>query len=366
MQMPELQWLSPPGKPFPLTPSAGPPGEGGGESLLSSSTEDPHLTPLPEHRASEQTRDLAAVETLADLITRIENDEIVFPLRSAPRLLEQLRSCNQRKPNRLICSLLDGDTDLPLQGVLGLREPASIVRAVAMLRTLTGIRRAWLIADAGLPDEWTRQLSKLAAEARLRCIFIRNDYPQSDPTLLLYTLLGRRLRPGMLPTEQGVLILDGAAAWRLDHPEGAAVTPIAVRDLIGNNSQYAIAPIGWRLEQVLQAMKISCVDRLIRVSDPLRDLRAQPDWRIDGSEITVHLMRPERPINPDPCVRCGWCAEGCPVRIQPAGILEAAQRSSPELAERFGLHACIECGICSYVCPSRLPLLDAIRSLREK
>ncbi|HEY1683386.1 MAG TPA: 4Fe-4S dicluster domain-containing protein, partial [Tepidisphaeraceae bacterium] len=104
--------------------------------------------------------------------------------------------------------------------------------------------------------------------------------------------------------------------------------------------------------------------RLIRVSDPLRDVRVKGDLLIDGSEVAVHLMRPERPANPDPCIRCGWCVEGCPVRIQPAGLLESAQRRDAKLAEHFGLHACIECGICEYVCPSRLPLLDAIRSLR--
>ena len=157
MQMPELQWLSPPV-----------------ESI-------DRITPTD----------------LAELIAQIEKEAMNFPIHSAPQLLEQLRSCQQAKPSRLICSLLDGDTDLPLQGVLGLREPAAIVQGVAMLRARTGISRAWLIVDAALPVEWTRQLNKLADEARLRCIFIRNDYPQSDPTLLLYTLLDRRLRPGM-------------------------------------------------------------------------------------------------------------------------------------------------------------------------
>jgi electron transport complex protein RnfC len=259
---------------------------------------------------------------------------------------------------------LDGDPDLQLNGVLGLREPERIVRGITFLMKLSGIARAWMIIDTALPSEWTRQLTKLAATERIRCIFVRNDYPQSDPTLLLYTILGRRLRPGMLPTERKVLLLDGAAAWRLGGGDGAGCTPLAVRDLVGNSSQYAIVPLGMRLDDVIKAMGIVFGDRLIRVSDPLRDVRVKGDLLIDGSEVAVHLMRPERAANPDPCIRCGWCVEGCPVRIQPAGLLEAAQRRDAKLAEHFGLHACIECGICEYVCPSRLPLLDAIRSLR--
>jgi electron transport complex protein RnfC len=56
--------------------------------------------------------------------------------------------------------------------------------------------------------------------------------------------------------------------------------------------------------------------------------------------------------------------EACPVRIHPAGLLEAAQDNDIAAAEWYGLQACVECGICSYVCPSRLPLLPAIRELR--
>jgi hypothetical protein len=41
---------------------------------------------------------------------------------------------------------------------------------------------------------------------------IANPYPQADPTLLLYTLLERRLRPNRLPTEVGVILLDAPAA----------------------------------------------------------------------------------------------------------------------------------------------------------
>ena len=51
------------------------------------------------------------------------------------------------------------------------------------------------------------------------------------------------------------------------------------------------------------------------------------------------------------------------MRIQPAGLLEAAQQDDPLLADRYGLDACIECGICTYVCPSHLPILSGIRAL---
>ena len=87
---------------------------------------------------------------------------------------------------------------------------------------------------------------------------------------------------------------------------------------------------------------------------------------VGGAELTVYVTAPEPDLNPDSCIRSGWCVEGCPVRIHPAGLLEAAQADDAELAEEYGLAACIECGICNFVCPSRLPLLEGIRTLRRR
>jgi Na+-translocating ferredoxin:NAD+ oxidoreductase RnfC subunit len=79
----------------------------------------------------------------------------------------------------------------------------------------------------------------------------------------------------------------------------------------------------------------------------------------------VMSLIPARPhVVAEPCIRCGWCAQTYPTVVQPAGLLEAAQRKDLAMADRFGLGACMECGICSYMCPSHLPLLQGIRVLK--
>jgi electron transport complex protein RnfC len=124
-------------------------------------------------------------------------------------------------------------------------------------------------------------------------------------------------------------------------------------------------PVGTTVEYVLKQLSIQTQDARVRGGDLLRDVPLTLDTVIAGGELTIHVTAPELPILPEPCIRCAWCFEACPTLVHPALILDALQRRDLKMADRAGLGACIECGICSHVCPSGLPLLKAIRELRE-
>ncbi len=144
--------------------------------------------------------------------------------------------------------------------------------------------------------------------------------------------------------------------------------PLAVFDQPSGTSHLVSAPVGARLGDVLTQLGIAAPPGglELRGGGPLRELRLTPDSVVAGGELGIFTCPREPDVNPAPCIRCGWCVEGCPVRIHPAGLLDAAQREDMDLAHRYGLDACIECGICSYVCPSHLPLLGGIRVLRTR
>jgi Na+-translocating ferredoxin:NAD+ oxidoreductase subunit C len=182
-------------------------------------------------------------------------------------------------------------------------------------------------------------------------------------------LLERRLRPGRLPVEQGVLLLDACAAIAVGnyfrHGQAMLQVPLAMRDHIRHRTHFLSAPIGMTLDEICQFIGVPAGDVVLRGGDFLRNQILSPGAVTGPGELVVHVAAREIAANPDPCVRCAWCIDACPTRIQPAGLLEAAQRNDAPLAERFGLGACIECGICSFVCPSRLPLLQSIRRLRS-
>jgi electron transport complex protein RnfC len=149
-------------------------------------------------------------------------------------------------------------------------------------------------------------------------------------------------------------------------------TPLVLRDHDRGETYFMQAPVGISVHRLLDELGLLNPDGeqpeqapLIRVGDVLRDIRVDLNTKLGEGELVVHLSTQPKSLNPDPCIRCAWCFEACPTRIQPATLLEAAQCEDMALAEKAGLRSCIECGICQYVCPSRLPLLRGIRELRS-
>ena len=297
---------------------------------------------------------------------RLQDAGIHADRASSPNLIAQLSQAVKRPIDSVICCLLDSDPATPLQARLASDYAIEVLAGIAFIQRLTGAGRAAVASTTLRRPAIIRARLK---DLKISEISLTGDYPQSDPSMLVHGVLERKLRPGRLPTEVGVIVLDAAAAIAVGRfvllNEPMTHVPVALHDWRQRKTRYAVAPIGISVAEVLQKLKIPSDHLSIRGGDSLRDLRITSDAVVSGSELVIHLSDLEPANNPDPCIRCGWCVEVCPTRVQPAGVLEAAQRNDADLAERMGISACIECGLCSFVCPSRLPLLGAIRKIKE-
>lgn len=287
---------------------------------------------------------------------------------TAPDLLAQLRAALRHPVDTVLCSCLDEDPLLRPNAVMTARFPHAIAMGMELLGKLLNVRRAWAVLDVESPRRWSARARRALAGAGVRILTTRGDYPRSDPTLLLHCLTKRRLRPHRPggPAEVGVLLLDAAAAAMvglcmihdmIDH------WPCAIRDHITGECHYLAVGHGRLMGHVLHEGAIHPAATVLWAGRPLRDVRIEGHAMMDGREIAFHAAPPCPTVLPHTCVRCGWCLEACPVNLNPARLLQAAQSGDGESARKNDLEACIECGLCTYVCPSQLPLLEGIRSL---
>jgi electron transport complex protein RnfC len=328
---------------------------------------DPVWTAFDDPKALDPIHRAEAAQ-LIDWLDRLRAAGVGAERHTSPDLLAQLRLSAQRPVDTVICNLLDVDPSACLSAALAACYGIELAAGVMLVARLSRAGRAVVAIDARVPASWTSSMRR-AGKGSLRFESMVNDYPQADPTLMLYTLLNRRLKPGRLPAELGVIQLDAAAAIAVGRCalQGAPLlsAPLAVRDHALRQSFFVFAPVGMRVADVLEQTRVGAACTVTRGGDVLRDVKLADDAVVSAAgELVLHASPPEPAVIPDPCIRCGWCGEACPTRLRPAGVLEAAQDEDVALGERYGLDACIECGICSYVCPSHLRLLDGVRRLR--
>jgi len=67
-----------------------------------------------------------------------------------------------------------------------------------------------------------------------------------------------------------------------------------------------------------------------------------------------------------PCIRCGKCAQVCPVSLQPEELYWQIKGGDLDKAAKLSVDACIECGCCDYVCPSHIPLAQYFRYAKSE
>ena len=64
------------------------------------------------------------------------------------------------------------------------------------------------------------------------------------------------------------------------------------------------------------------------------------------------------------CIRCGRCADACPMGLEPFLLRRLYAAGDLDALEKNAVQDCIECGCCLYSCPANIPLLDHIRQAK--
>ena len=83
---------------------------------------------------------------------------------------------------------------------------------------------------------------------------------------------------------------------------------------------------------------------------------------VKGSSSILYLSEAStRRGTESACIRCGRCAQACPMGLEPFLLNRLYKAGDNEALEANAAQDCIECGCCLYSCPANIPLLDNIR-----
>jgi electron transport complex protein RnfC len=198
-------------------------------------------------------------------------------------------------------------------------------------------------------------------------------YPSGGEKQLIQILTGEEVPSGKLPADLGIVcqnIGTSHAIYRaICHGEPLITrTTTVTGKACGKPGNFEVL-IGTPVAHLLkQAGFDDAVCPQLVMGGPMMGF-ALPSTAVPIVKSTNCLLATTAEESPAPppaqaCIRCGHCAEVCPVSLLPQQLYWHAQSKNYERLEAHHLADCIECGACSYVCPSSIPLVQYYRAAK--
>ena len=215
---------------------------------------------------------------------------------------------------------------------------------------------------------------EILEKANAKVIILKKKYPQGAEKHLIFAALKRRVEPGKLPAEVGVVVQNIATAFAVYNAVELNM-PLTERIMTVSGEAIScpkniVVPIGTPLKNVIEFCGGTSEDtaKLI-VGGPMMGF-AISETEIattKGTNGLIALTKAQAQLlDPTPCINCGKCARVCPMKLMPMFIDAYALANEFDYAVKYGALNCMECGCCAYVCPARRAIVQSVRYTKAK
>jgi Na+-translocating ferredoxin:NAD+ oxidoreductase subunit C len=309
----------------------------------------------------------AALGNVRDLLETAEAAAIGKTSCWLPSLRAQLMAVNSGGVRAIIADFLPFQPESGLPHAVAACAIDDAKLGLEIVRRCVPARSTAVVLDRH--DRASRKRWRVATrKSGIRIMPLLNVYPQADPTVLIWTLLARKLPVGALPPAADVLMLDPVTCWALGQfvRSGETYQQRPVQIFSADTApRLVLAPIGMPIDTLLNRLELKHQHRQCIRNGMLTGEEIDPATTV-VAEDTEMISTRHRPVleKPTPCIECGWCVDHCPTALNPARLYHTAIATPNAGADAGEARHCIECGLCSYVCPTRLPLSQNITQLR--
>lgn len=248
--------------------------------------------------------------------------------------------------------------------------PQLILDGIKAVLRMTDIQSIKFAFPKNCTGDFSELLTAIADESNMDYIPLPSNYPQGNQSLLIYAATGLRVSHRILPSSNGILVLNVSTLSFIAKFLRDGLPHIERRLTVGGaavaGQLNCIAPLGSRISDVLDFCGgLSSEPSQIILGGPMTGV-SQFSLENSISKQTKALFALSKeeahPRNESACIRCGRCVNVCPMRLIPNELnLSILHGKVHEDADKYRLQDCIECGCCSYVCPSSRTLLQSFR-----
>ncbi len=248
--------------------------------------------------------------------------------------------------------------------------PERILNGARILLHLLGAEACLIGVEDNKPAAISALEDRLEDDDPIEVVPIPTLYPSGGEKQLIRILTGREVPSSGFPAQLGIVCHNVATVAAIADAilEGRPLISRLVTltgEGIAEPGNMEV-PLGLPAADLIKQVGgyTGKASQLI-VGGPMMGFDLATD-QVPISKGTNCLLVLSRAESPEPetaraCIRCGRCAEVCPVNLLPQQMYWYSRAKDLDKVQDYNLFDCIECGCCSHVCPSQIPLVQYYR-----
>jgi len=254
-----------------------------------------------------------------------------------------------------------------------LEHTRDFILGARMIGKILGVQRIIVAVESNKPEA-IEKLKALQSDGGFTTAITETKYPEGAEKVLIDAILKREVPSGGLPMDVHVVVSNVGTALAVCEAvrDGKPLIERVVTvtgDGVKNPGNFLVkigTPIAWLVEQA--GGTVGEIGKLV-MGGPMMGL-AQASFEvpvIKGTSGILIMQKENSSVEKyQPCIKCSFCVQACPVYLLPSRLSIVAEAENWQLAAEYGVNDCIECGCCTYVCPAKRPIVQFIKTAKVK
>lgn len=203
---------------------------------------------------------------------------------------------------------------------------------------------------------------------------LKSIYPQGGEKVLIYHTTKKVVPEGKLPIDVSVVVINCTTLAEIASFVKTGM-PLVKKCITVDGGAVAepkniIAPIGTRINEIIEFCGgLKAPAKKILLGGPMMGRAVEsPEMPImkNTNALLFFTEKEARLPEETACIKCGSCANVCPLGLDPKAFVQALRANDDEALVTLKANICMECGCCSYVCPAKRQLVHTNKIAKGK
>ncbi len=237
----------------------------------------------------------------------------------------------------------------------------TVCAGIAAVQKWLGIKNVVIAVERNKPQAIDLMIQRTADMDGVSVKPLKTRYPQGAEKVLIYSVTGREVPAGGLPSDVNVLVMNVTSVSFLGKYLATGMPLVQKRLTVAGRAvetqQNVEVTVGTQVADVIafcggykgQPAKLLFGGPMMGVALPGDDY---PVTKQNNAILALNKQEADVPP-PSACIRCGRCISACPMGLSPVEISEAYESKDLYALGVLCADDCIMCGVCSYVCPAK-------------